>query len=145
MKAWFVPGRTAERRIGVGLAEMEAEADTFADEKERDAIVFDPIGSRYLEAAPSADEEGRSCFSLLQQSLSGGGARRARATPSSCPSNYFDAHDLRRSELDAPALVEVLVPASEQAISAFPRRSRPTAISCWQAPVRMGWRHHRQA
>lgn len=54
MKAWFVPGRTAERRIGVGLAEMEAEADTFADEKERDAFAFDPIGSRYLEAAPSA-------------------------------------------------------------------------------------------
>jgi hypothetical protein len=33
---------------------MEAEADTFADEKERDAFAFDPIGSRYLEAAPSA-------------------------------------------------------------------------------------------
>jgi hypothetical protein len=53
LNAWFVPGRTAERRIGRWLAEIEAEADAFADEKGRDAFAFDPIKSRYLEAAPS--------------------------------------------------------------------------------------------
>jgi hypothetical protein len=56
LNAWFVPGRTAERRIGRWLAEMEAEADAFADEKGRDAFAFDPIKSRYLEAAPSVFE-----------------------------------------------------------------------------------------
>lgn len=51
LKAWFVPGQTAQKRIGRWLAEMEAEADVFADEKGRDAFAFDPIESRYLEAA----------------------------------------------------------------------------------------------
>lgn len=51
--AWFVPGRTAERRISHWLAEMEAEAETFADEKGRDAFAFDPIESHYLEARPA--------------------------------------------------------------------------------------------
>ena len=50
LNAWFVPGRTAEKRISRWLAEMEAEADRFADEKGRDAFAFDPIESRYLEA-----------------------------------------------------------------------------------------------
>jgi len=54
LNAWFVPGRTAERRIGRWLVEMEAEADAFADDKGRDAFAFDPIESRYLEAAPLA-------------------------------------------------------------------------------------------
>ncbi len=54
LNAWFVPGRTAERRIGRWRAEMEAEADAFADEKGRDAFAFDPIETRYLEATPSA-------------------------------------------------------------------------------------------
>jgi len=53
LNIWFVPGRTAERRIGRWLAEMEAEADAFADEKGRDAFAFDPIESRYLEAMPA--------------------------------------------------------------------------------------------
>ena len=53
LNAWFVPGRTAGKRIGRWLAEMEAEADAFADEKGRDAFAFEPIESRYLEAAPS--------------------------------------------------------------------------------------------
>jgi hypothetical protein len=53
LNAWFVPGRTAGKRIGRWLAEMEAEADAFADEKGRDAFAFDPIKSRYLDAAPS--------------------------------------------------------------------------------------------
>ena len=38
LNAWFVPGRTAEKRISRWLAEMEAEADRFADEKGRDAF-----------------------------------------------------------------------------------------------------------
>lgn len=53
LNAWFVPGRTAERRIGRWLAEMEAEADRFANEKGRDAFAFEPIESRYLEAGPA--------------------------------------------------------------------------------------------
>jgi hypothetical protein len=53
LNAWFVPGRTAEKRISRWLAEMEAEADRFADEKGRDACAFDPIESRYLTAAPT--------------------------------------------------------------------------------------------
>jgi hypothetical protein len=54
LRAWLVPGRTAQRRIHRWLAEMEAEADAFADEKGRDAFAFDPIESRYLETTPSA-------------------------------------------------------------------------------------------
>ncbi|MDR6819821.1 hypothetical protein J2X76_005018 [Neorhizobium sp. 2083] len=54
LNAWFVPGRTAEKRISRWLAEMEAQADAFADEKGRDAFAFEPIKSRYLEAAPTA-------------------------------------------------------------------------------------------
>lgn len=53
-KAWFVPGRTAQRRIGRWLAQIEAEADAFADDKGRDAFAFDPIESRYLEAGTAA-------------------------------------------------------------------------------------------
>ncbi|MBB2832228.1 MULTISPECIES: hypothetical protein [Rhizobium] len=48
-KAWFVPGRTASRRIGRWLAELEADADAHADAKGRDAFAFDPIDSPYLE------------------------------------------------------------------------------------------------
>lgn len=62
LHAWFVPGRTAEKRISRWLAEMEAEADAFADEKGRDAFTFEPIESRYLEAAP-ANFEIRTPFS----------------------------------------------------------------------------------
>jgi len=49
-KAWFVPGKTASKRISNWLARLEAEGDTFADEKGRDAYSFDPFESRYLEA-----------------------------------------------------------------------------------------------
>jgi hypothetical protein len=62
LNAWFVPGRTAGKRIGRWLAEMEAEADRFADEKGRDAFAFEPIESRYLKAA-SATFEIRTPFS----------------------------------------------------------------------------------
>jgi hypothetical protein len=50
LNAWFVPGRTAERRISRWLADMEAEAEAFADEKGRDAFAFEPIETPYLEA-----------------------------------------------------------------------------------------------
>ena len=53
-KAWFVPGRTAQKRIGRWLAELEAEADAYADDKGRDAFAFDPIESCYLEAGTAA-------------------------------------------------------------------------------------------
>lgn len=53
LNAWCVAGRTAQRRIGRWQAEQEAEADRFADEKGRDAFAFEPIESRYLEAAPA--------------------------------------------------------------------------------------------
>lgn len=48
-QAWFVPGPTASRRFTRWLAELEAEADAFADAKGRDAFEFDPIASVYLE------------------------------------------------------------------------------------------------
>ena len=51
LNAWFVPGRTAGKRIGRWLAQMEAEADAFGEEKGRDAFAFEPIESPYLEAA----------------------------------------------------------------------------------------------
>lgn len=53
-KAWFVPCPSAQKRIGRWLAELEAEADAFADDKGRDAFAFDPIESRYLEAGTAA-------------------------------------------------------------------------------------------
>ncbi|WP_246812788.1 hypothetical protein [Ensifer sp. ENS07] len=56
LKAWFVPGRTAERRINRWLAKIEAEHDHFADEKGRDAFAFEPIDSPYLLAGPLALE-----------------------------------------------------------------------------------------
>ncbi|WP_164831074.1 hypothetical protein [Sinorhizobium medicae] len=47
-QAWFVPGSTASRRFTRWLAELEAEAEAFADAKGRDAFEFDPINSVYL-------------------------------------------------------------------------------------------------
>lgn len=49
IKAWWVPGKTASKRIGRWLAEQEAEADAHADARGRDAFDFDPIVSPYLE------------------------------------------------------------------------------------------------
>jgi hypothetical protein len=51
LKAWLVPDRTAEKRIGRWLAEMEAQADAFADDKGRDAFAFEPIESHDLRLA----------------------------------------------------------------------------------------------
>lgn len=52
-QTWFVPGRTASGRFTRWLAEMEAEADAFADAKGRDAFDFDPIASIYLKLVRS--------------------------------------------------------------------------------------------
>jgi hypothetical protein len=53
IKAWWVPGKAASRRIGRWLAELEAEADAHADAKGRDAFDFDPIESPYLDLGKS--------------------------------------------------------------------------------------------
>lgn len=50
-KAWWVPGKTADRRIARWRALEQSRADVHADAKGRDAFAFDPIVSRYLEAA----------------------------------------------------------------------------------------------
>jgi hypothetical protein len=50
LKAWFVPGTTAERRIGRWLARELGGSFTYDDERGCDAFAFDPIESRYLEA-----------------------------------------------------------------------------------------------
>ena len=48
LKAWFVPGKTAKRRIDRWLEQEAAAADAYADLKGRDAYAFDPIISKYL-------------------------------------------------------------------------------------------------
>lgn len=47
--AWFVPGATADRRVGSWLLRELPEPLAFADQRGRDAFAFDPIESRYLE------------------------------------------------------------------------------------------------
>lgn len=49
-QAWFVPGTTADRRVGNWLQRELPDPLAFADERGRDAFAFDPIESRYLEA-----------------------------------------------------------------------------------------------
>ncbi|MEY9724066.1 hypothetical protein ABIA22_006620 [Sinorhizobium fredii] len=48
-KSWFVPGKTAARRIERWLAREAAHKDIYGDIKGRDAYDFEPIVSRYLE------------------------------------------------------------------------------------------------
>lgn len=48
LKAWFVPGKTAGRRIDRWLEQETAASDAYADLKGRDAYAFDPIISKYL-------------------------------------------------------------------------------------------------
>lgn len=50
MRAWFVPGATAERRVAVWLQRNLSEPLAFADQRGRDAFAFDPIESEYIEA-----------------------------------------------------------------------------------------------
>lgn len=51
-KAWWVPGKTAEHRIARWRALEQSRADVHADAKGRDAYLFDPISSKYLEVGP---------------------------------------------------------------------------------------------
>jgi hypothetical protein len=50
-RAWFVPGKTAARRLDHWLAREADQALPHADAKGRDAYEFEPITSTYLEAA----------------------------------------------------------------------------------------------
>ncbi|TIS49846.1 hypothetical protein [Mesorhizobium sp.] len=48
-KSWFVPGKTAARRIERWLAQEAASRAAHDDSKGRDAFAFDPLSSPYLE------------------------------------------------------------------------------------------------
>ncbi|WP_352841240.1 hypothetical protein [Mesorhizobium sp. M0933] len=50
-RSWFVPGKTAARRIDRWLAQEAALRAPHDDSKGRDAFAFDPISSQYLEIA----------------------------------------------------------------------------------------------
>lgn len=50
-RAWFVPGKTAVRRLDRWLAREADQALPHADAKGRDAYVFEPINSAYLQVA----------------------------------------------------------------------------------------------
>lgn len=49
-KAWWVPGKTADRRLTRWRALEAARADVYADAKGRDAYAFEPIDSPSLAA-----------------------------------------------------------------------------------------------
>ncbi len=51
LRAWFVPGTTAGRRLNRWLGREMSGVLAYADDRGRDAFAFQPIGSRYLEAA----------------------------------------------------------------------------------------------
>ena len=51
LRAWFVPGTTAERRLNRWLGRELSGVLAYADDKGRDAFAFDPIESVYLETA----------------------------------------------------------------------------------------------
>jgi hypothetical protein len=48
---WFVPGRTAARRLDTWMAQELQTLDRHADDKGRDAFAFDPLESPYLTIA----------------------------------------------------------------------------------------------
>jgi len=50
-RSWFVPGKTAARRVDRWLAREAERQDVHGDLKGRDAYAFDPIASPYLEVA----------------------------------------------------------------------------------------------
>jgi len=50
-RAWFVPGKTAARRLDRWLAREAGQVPLHGDLKGRDAYAFDPIVSPYLQAA----------------------------------------------------------------------------------------------
>ena len=51
LRAWFVPGTTAEQRLNRWLGREMAGVLSYADDRGRDAFAFEPIESRYLEVA----------------------------------------------------------------------------------------------
>jgi hypothetical protein len=51
LRAWFVPGTTAERRLNRWLEREMAGVLGYADYRGRDAFAFEPIESRYLTVA----------------------------------------------------------------------------------------------
>lgn len=51
LRSWFVPGKTAARRIERWLAQETAARAAHDDSKGRDAFAFDPLSSHYLEVA----------------------------------------------------------------------------------------------
>jgi hypothetical protein len=61
LRAWFVPGTTAERRLSRWLAREVSAVSSYDDERGRDAFAFDPIKSPYLRQ--SDDLEIRTPFS----------------------------------------------------------------------------------
>ncbi len=82
------------------------------------AAMWLPVGSAILDGeAVVLDEQGRSDFGLLQQSLGGRGGKKVSsdATFMAFDLLYFDGHDLRNSELSMRRhLLEDLVRAGEQ-------------------------------
>ncbi|UWU27287.1 non-homologous end-joining DNA ligase [Rhizobium sp. WSM1274] len=83
----------------------------------KQAALWLPVGTAILDGeAVVLDEQGRSDFSLLQQSLGGRGGKKSSSDAVFMTFDllYFDGHDLRNSELDMRRhLLEDLVPAGE--------------------------------
>ncbi|QJS27488.1 non-homologous end-joining DNA ligase [Rhizobium ruizarguesonis] len=83
----------------------------------KQAALWLPVGSAILDGeAVVLDEQGRSDFGLLQQSLGGRGGKKRSSDAIFMAFDllYFDGHDLRNSELDMRRhLLEDLVPAGE--------------------------------
>ncbi|TBH22192.1 ATP-dependent DNA ligase [Rhizobium leguminosarum] len=82
------------------------------------AAMWLPVGSAILDGeAVVLDEQGRSDFGLLQQSLGGRGGKKMSSDAIFMAFDllYFDGHDLRNSELSMRRhLLEDLVPADSQ-------------------------------
>ncbi|MGZ2501714.1 bifunctional non-homologous end joining protein LigD [Rhizobium beringeri] len=83
----------------------------------KQAALWLPVGTAILDGeAVVLDEQGRSDFDLLQQSLGGRGGKKSSSDAIFMAFDllYFDGHDLRNSELDMRRhLLEDLVPAGE--------------------------------
>ena len=58
LRAWFVPGTTAERRLNRWLGREMSGVLAYADDQGRDAFAFQPVESRYLEVAAFHGQEG---------------------------------------------------------------------------------------
>ncbi|MBY5328504.1 non-homologous end-joining DNA ligase [Rhizobium leguminosarum] len=84
----------------------------------KQAALWLPVGTAILDGeAVVLDQQGRSDFGLLQQSLGGRGGKKSSSDAIFMAFDllYFDGHDLRNSELDMRRhLLEDLVPAGEQ-------------------------------